>query len=142
MRAQLSPFADVIGSRVTLEGPSLRLNAAAAQGIGMALHELATSASKYGALSNAAGCVRITWGMAADNDARKFWMTWQELDGPPITPPRRKGFGHTVIGPMAERAIDGSVAIDYHPSGLTWKLTGPAGTTLERAFGENEEPGG
>src|SRR5215831_19344713 len=62
VRAQLAHFADVIGPRITIGGQKLNLNAVAAQAIGLALHELATYASKYGALSTDAGCVDIRWG--------------------------------------------------------------------------------
>jgi PAS domain S-box-containing protein len=141
VHAQLSPFADLIGSRITLEGPPLRLNSSAAQGIGMALQELATNASKYGALSNAAGSVRVAWAITAA-DAPVFAITWQEANGPSVAPPTRRGFGQTVIGPMMEQAVQGTVAIDYHASGLVWRLTSPAQTTLERDWNEPDQPGG
>jgi PAS domain S-box-containing protein len=139
VRAQLSPFGDLIGSRITLEGPPLRLNPSAAQGLGMALHELATNASKYGALSIAAGSVRVQWAMTAA-DAPMFAISWREANGPPVSRPTRRGFGQTVIGPMMQKAVQGTVAIDYQPSGLVWRLTGPAHTTLERALDEPDEP--
>src|SRR5262245_33644056 len=60
-RAQLAQFGDLVGTRITLDGPPLRLRPAAAQSIGMALHELTTNATQYGALSNAAGLLRVEW---------------------------------------------------------------------------------
>jgi two-component sensor histidine kinase len=76
VRAQLSHFADLIGSRISAQGPKLRVRAAGAQAIGLALHELATNAGKYGALSTDTGRVDIRWG--TDGDA--FTMSWVESE--------------------------------------------------------------
>jgi PAS domain S-box-containing protein len=78
--AQLAPFADLIGSRITVRGSKGRLKAAGAQAVGLALHELATNAGKYGALSMDTGRVDICW--AIDGDT--FTMSWVERDGPPV----------------------------------------------------------
>src|SRR5262249_31443875 len=66
VQAQLAPFADLIGSRVAVHGPTLHLNPASAQAIGLALHELATNAGKYGALSKDTGHVDISWGIVGN----------------------------------------------------------------------------
>jgi two-component sensor histidine kinase len=95
VHAQLSPFADLIGSRIVVDGPKLRPSTTAAQAIGLVLHELATNAGKYGALSTEAGLVEIRWEVAGDDT---FAMSWTERDGPPVsTPTRRRGFGTVVI---------------------------------------------
>jgi PAS domain S-box-containing protein len=130
-RAQLSHLADLIGSRIAVHGPKLRLNATAAQAIGLALHELATNAGKYGALSTDTGRVDICWG--ADRDTLD--MSWTERDGPPVSAPKRRGFGTTVMEAMAERSVDGTVDLDYAPSGVTWRLTCPAASALESGWG-------
>ncbi len=127
MRAQLSHFADLVGSRIALRGPRLRLKAAGAQAIGLALHELATNAGKYGALSADTGRVDVSW--AADTDT--FTMNWAEHDGPPVPVPKHSGFGTTVMKAMAERSLDGAVQLGYARSGLTWLLTCPAANALE-----------
>ncbi len=129
VRAQLAHFADLIGSRITVQGLKLRLNPASAQAIGLALHELATNAGKYGALSTDRGRVDVRWGIDGDTLA----MSWTERDGPPVSAPQRRGFGTIVMEAMAERSVDGTVDLDYAPSGLTWRLTCPATTTLEMA---------
>jgi PAS domain S-box-containing protein len=131
VRAQLAPFADLIGSRIAVHGPKLRLNAAAAQAVGLALHELATNAGKYGALSTDAGRVDVGWRIGGDI----FAMSWTERDGPPVQPPERRGFGSTVIDSMAKRTVSGEVELDYAPSGLEWRLTCPAANALERPQG-------
>jgi two-component sensor histidine kinase len=127
VRAQLAHFADLVGSRIAVRGPKLRLNAAAAQGIGLALHELATNAGKYGALSTDAGRVDIGWGTEGD----AFTMSWTEGEGPPVSAPQRLGFGTVVMETMVERSVNGAVDLRYRPSGLTWRLTCPAANALE-----------
>jgi PAS domain S-box-containing protein len=127
VRAQLAHFADLIGARIALQGPALRLNPASAQAVGLALHELATNAGKYGALSTGKGCVEISWGTAGD----AFTMQWTERDGPPVSVPQQRGFGTIVTAAMAERGVGGEVRLDYAPSGVTWRLTCPAANALE-----------
>jgi two-component sensor histidine kinase len=126
--AQLAHFSDLIGYRISLDGPQLRLNGAAAQAIGMAVHELATNASKYGALSTDAGHVDIAW--RTDDDL--FKMSWTERNGPPVRPPDRRGFGTTVIESMAKQAVNGAVELEYDTAGVAWRLTCPAANALER----------
>jgi two-component sensor histidine kinase len=126
-RAQLAHFADLIGSRIAAHGPRLRLKAASAQAIGLALHELATNAGKYGALSTDTGRVDICWGIDGDT----LTMSWTERGGPPVCAPKRRGFGTIVMETMAERSVDGKVDLDYAPSGLVWRLTCSAANALE-----------
>lgn len=126
-RAQLATFKDVIGTRITIEGPPLRFTPAAAQALGLALHELATNAAKYGALSDAAGCVDIGWRLDGDS----FVFSWAERNGPAVTPPTRKGFGTTVINSLARMSVYGEVENDYAPSGFRWQLNCPAEKALE-----------
>ena len=127
--AQLAHFEDLIGSRVLIEGPRVRLTAAAAQGIGMALHELATNAAKYGALSNAKGEVRIGWQITTAATP-EFSMSWLEDGGPKVTVPTGKGFGQMVIGRMAQAAINGVAEIAFRESGLAWHLSAPVENAL------------
>jgi PAS domain S-box-containing protein len=127
VHAQLAHFADLIGSRIAVHGPRLRLRAASAQAVGLALHELATNAGKYGALSTDRGRVDVSWG----SDGDTLTMSWTEREGPPVSVPKRRGFGTIVMEMMAERSVDGTVNLDYAPSGLTWRLTCPAANALE-----------
>jgi PAS domain S-box-containing protein len=127
VRAQLAPFADLLGSRIAMHGPKLRLKAASAQAIGLALHELATNAGKYGALSTDTGRVNVRWG--TDGDA--LTMSWTERNGPPVSAPKRRGFGTIVMEAMTERSVDGAVDLNYAPQGLTWRLICPAANALE-----------
>jgi PAS domain S-box-containing protein len=127
VRAQLSHFADLIGIRIAMQGAKLRLNPASAQAIGLAFHELATNAAKYGALSTDTGRIDVGWGIDGDT----LTVTWTERDGPPVSPPKRRGFGTMVMKEMAERSLGGKVDLDYAPSGATWRLTCPAANALE-----------
>ncbi len=142
VRAQLAYLADLVGARIAVRGPKLRLNAAAAQAIGLALHELATNAGKYGALSAEAGRVDVDW--RCDGDI--FAMSWTEHKGPPVSWPKRRGFGSTVIDSMVRRTVDGDIRLDYAPSGLSWSLICPAANALEPGelskFQGKKDPGG
>jgi PAS domain S-box-containing protein len=138
VRAQLAHFADLIGSRIAMHGPKLRLNPASAQAIGLALHELATNAGKYGSLSTDGGRVDVSWGIDGDT----LTMSWTERAGPPVSVPQRRGFGTIVMETMAERSVDGKVDLDYAPSGLTWRLACPAANALEPREREQISGGG
>lgn len=124
VRAQLAHFKDLIGTRIIVEGPKVEIKADAAQSLGMAIHELATNASKYGALSNEVGRVFIRWDLTTGSGA-VFHFSWLEKDGPRVSPPTKMGFGHLIIGRMAEATVGGTVDIDYAPSGLSWHLSSP-----------------
>jgi two-component sensor histidine kinase len=128
VRAQLAHFADLVGSRIALDGPKLQLNATAAQAVGLAIHELSTNAGKYGSLSTDAGRVDVHWQVDGD----LFEMSWVERDGPPVRAPDQRGFGSIVIEAMAKRAVDGEVQLEYDPAGMAWHLTCPAANALER----------
>jgi two-component sensor histidine kinase len=136
VRAQLSHFADLIGFRIAVQGPNLRLNPAAAQAIGLALHELATNAGKYGALSTEYGHVDVGWG----TDGTTFKISWTERGGPLVCAPGLRGFGTIVMEAMVERSVDGTVKLDYAPSGVTWRLTCPAANALESERGRASDP--
>jgi PAS domain S-box-containing protein len=125
--AQLTPFADLIGSRIAVHGPPLYFKAASAQAVGLALRELTTNAGKYGALSNDTGRLDIDWW----TEGGTFTISWTERDGPPVSAPKRRGFGTIVMQEMAERSVDGKVDLEYAPCGVTWRLTCPAVNVLE-----------
>ena len=131
--SQLAHFQDLIGSRITLDGPPLRLSATAAQAIGMALHELSTNAAKYGALSNAVGTVAIFWARDDGADGGWFRLSWTERGGPAVTEPGRRGFGTTVIATVPRRQLGCEVTLDFAPSGLHWCLKSPIARVLESA---------
>ena len=108
------------------------VSASAAQTLGMALHELATNAGKYGALSNGVGRVEITWGVEDGDGSRgTFLMSWRESGGPIVKAPAQNGFGATVIARMAEMSLNAVVNLAYASSGLVWRLQSPSCGVLE-----------
>jgi two-component sensor histidine kinase len=134
IRAQLAHFEGVVGKRIFLDGTRHAVSAKACQSIGIALHELATNAAKYGALSNQSGRVEIGWRVDRGIEKEpRFILTWTEIGGPPVAPPTHRGFGHRVIKDMLEMGLDGLVFLDYQISGLSWRLDCPLSQILEKA---------
>ncbi len=131
VRDQLAPFAEPGSTRIRASGPDVLLRPEAAEAIGLALHELATNAVKYGALSIPAGHVAVSWGMQDHGtEPRLFLITWIERGGPPVAPPARKGFGHIVFERLVTKSLNGSVVIDFAPDGLIWKLSIPTSNVV------------
>jgi len=127
MRQHLMPFLDIQSSRVEFTGPDLVVTAEATQAIGLAIHELATNAIKYGALSVPSGKVKISWAFDSESFAsRALLLKWVEQGGPRVVPPSRNGFGHLVIGEMMERSLNAKVALEFVACGLEWSVSIPA----------------
>jgi PAS domain S-box-containing protein len=134
IRAVLQPFVGTSDALVC-EGPKVVVNATAAQNLGLALHELATNAAKYGALSTSAGQVRISWEIEPGDaqsdtepnggDTSRLRLTWAERGGPPVTPPRIKGFGRVVIERVAAQALSATVDYEFPPEGVRWSIAMP-----------------
>jgi len=119
LRASLTSL--LPAGRVEVKGPILHSQSRAALAFALAIHELATSALKYGALSNAQGRVIVRWTTTIDQ-AR---LIWEEIGGPPVVVPTRKGFGTTLIQQSLGSQLQASVAIDYHPTGLVCTIDAP-----------------
>ncbi|WP_187371514.1 sensor histidine kinase [Methylobacterium oryzihabitans] len=107
--------------RFRLDGPALEIGPSAALSLALILHELATNAAKYGALSVPHGTVTVSWAVGPAPDPA-FRLTWTEAGGPPVAPPRRKGFGSRLIG---RGLAGGGVALRYPPEGVVCTLTAP-----------------
>lgn len=118
---ELAPYARGDEGRRTLTGPAFRLKPSAAQALALVVHELATNAAKYGALSSAAGKVDVVW----RNDGSDLVLRWQESGGPVVSPPERRGFGSTVLVNSVERQLRGRVTLDWRPEGLACELVIP-----------------
>jgi two-component sensor histidine kinase len=130
--SQLALFKGLIGTRINIKGPKVLISASAAQTIGMALHELATNAGKYGALSSPAGRVAIEWSLdCAVAGKETFWISWRETEGPPVTVPQRSGFGSAIIGSLAESSLGAQVELGFPASGLIWRLSCPAREVMD-----------
>ncbi|CFX46402.1 putative two-component sensor histidine kinase [Candidatus Filomicrobium marinum] len=125
IREQLKPFTDVEdGGRVVIEGPEVSLTADAAQTIGLALHELATNATKYGALRGQEGTVYIDWSLPNENNVG-LRLSWRESNGPDVEQPQRWGFGRIVIERLAAQTLDGKVVYEFPSTGVVWILEAP-----------------
>jgi PAS domain S-box-containing protein len=134
VRSQLAHFKDLIGSRIELAGPPLAISAPAAQAIGMAVHELATNAGKYGALANASGLISVAWSVESRcGQEPVFTMIWRERGGPPVKAPARQGFGTAVMCEMTEMSLSAEVGLDFEATGLTWRLGCAAEEVLEES---------
>lgn len=131
VKGQLGHVLESYAPRIAFNGPSLFLKPEAAQNIGLALNELATNAVRYGALSNDRGRIEIVWAVdEPPQPGRRLHITWSELNGPTVAPPRRQGFGHRVVERVAARALDGSVSLTFAPAGLKWSLDIPVSFVL------------
>ncbi|TCH99924.1 histidine kinase [Roseococcus sp. SYP-B2431] len=117
-RSQLAPFRD---EQIELAGPPVPLENAAVLHIGMALHELATNAAKYGALSVPGGRVRLAW----ERTATECVVSWRESGGPRVRPSSRRGFGRDVIEWAVASAVGGAVELAFPEDGVTWDLRFP-----------------
>jgi two-component sensor histidine kinase len=112
--------------RVEITGPPIRLSQEAAAAFALAANELATNATKHGALSNADGKIHVTWNVSKDAQLDSmFELRWSEHDGPPVQKPTRAGFGSKAITQSLGRAIDGVVELDFPPQGLTCAIRAP-----------------
>ncbi|MBB3020135.1 PAS domain S-box-containing protein [Microvirga lupini] len=107
-----------------IEGPRVRMIPRTALAIAMAIHELATNAAKYGALSVSSGCVFITWTVTSD-ESPHLELRWQERDGPPVSPPTRRGFGTRLIERSLATDVGGDVRLTYEPAGVVCVMNVP-----------------
>lgn len=105
-------------SRIVVSGPELTMTPEATQVLALALHELATNAAKYGALSNDIGTVSVTWSIEQDGDSQVLAFEWREDGGPTVAPPSRKGFGRVVIEQNVARSLDAEVTLAFPPEGV------------------------
>ncbi len=116
---ELAPYAERNGTRVRTEGPEILLEPNVAQSIAVALHELATNAAKYGALSVADGRLDITW---LREKGGRLRLRWTETGGPPVQTPTRRGFGARIVNEMVGQ-VKGEARLDWRPEGLIWEIT-------------------
>ncbi len=123
VRQTIAPFGE---GRVVAEGPFVRLSPKQSLAISMALHELATNASKYGALSAEAGTVNIVWTVSG-NEPALLKLTWTEKGGPAVTPPAKQGFGSRMIARSLANELAGTAELDFKPEGVVCSISTPIG---------------
>ncbi|MBV8801311.1 MAG: PAS domain-containing protein [Alphaproteobacteria bacterium] len=117
----LAPFVNGENPRVRLQGPPVFVGESAAANLALVLHELATNATKYGALSGASGAVCLQWSVAEPEGARRVALEWRETAGPEVKPPTRQGYGTRVIR-NALRGSDTDVALNFEPEGVHCRI--------------------
>ena len=119
---ELAPYCSEGNSRALISGQGLKVGPKTAQAVAIVVHELATNAAKYGALSIPAGRVRVEWSLTANQD---LTIHWAETEGPELIPPSREGFGTRVVRMMIKNQLDGDVRFDWRDTGLVCDMRIP-----------------
>jgi PAS domain S-box-containing protein len=130
IRSQLGGYLDGSATQVSIDGPAIAIKPEAAQNLGIALHELAVNAAKFGALSVPGGRVSITWSQRECADGNSVELDWQERFGPKVKIRRKKGFGSMVIERNLARALDAEVNLLFDPNGLRCHIVIPSSQIL------------
>ena len=118
LHSELDAFDDGSGERIKFSGPGVDLPSRLAVSLGMAVHELATNAAKYGALSVFGGKVAVDWTVVIDAERRTLNIDWVESGGPPVAEPTRRGFGARLLEFVLPGQIQAKTGIEYRPDGL------------------------
>jgi two-component sensor histidine kinase len=124
----LQPFGlnDDLVTRFSVDGLHVHLQSKTALTLAMVLHELATNAAKHGALSSGFnGHIDISWKVEPSPQGDRMRLRWQESGGPPVSPPRRKGFGSRLIEAGLAQDLDGEVHLAYQPAGVVCRIVMP-----------------
>ena len=138
IREELAPYLGGEASRrLRMAGPELTVAADTVQAVGMVLHELATNASRYGALSHPQGRVEVSWSRNGDGGAR---IDWRETGGPPVSPPHAMGFGSRLITATAASQLGGSATFAWEPAGLHCTIAVAADHLVHREPASGPQP--
>ena len=132
---ELAPYRHQDGGNLHISGPVTILNARQALTLGMAMHELATNAAKYGALSTEHGVVEVRWDV--DADGKQLRIRWTEQGGPAVVPPRRNGFGRLLIEKVLASDLGGDVSMHFGEHGLECAITVPLSVNLPAVENSN-----
>jgi two-component sensor histidine kinase/AmiR/NasT family two-component response regulator len=134
---ELAPYRRSEADKIVTAGPEVFLEPATAQILALALHELATNAAKYGALSSNFGRVKLSWELGPNG----LVLQWLENGGPLVEAPSSLGYGTRVISASVERQLDGGAAFDWHPDGLRFTMSVPLGERARPQAGVPPERG-
>ncbi|HEY0334369.1 MAG TPA: chemotaxis protein CheB [Stenotrophomonas sp.] len=126
-QAELAPYRDVSADSVQIAGDDLHLTAKVGLALSLALHELATNATKYGAFSTSGGRVKLTW--ASEKRDGRCWLAldWEESGGPTVSPPSQRGFGTRLISEGVAYELGGRVVLEFPPTGAVCRMAIPLG---------------
>jgi PAS domain S-box-containing protein len=119
---ELSPYCQANDPRAQIDGPNVFLEPNEAQSIAAALHEMATNAAKHGALSVPDGQVKVAWHHSPDG----FVLNWSETNGPRVVPPKRQGFGMSLMDTMIQGQLKGTLRFDWAPDGFKCEISLPS----------------
>ena len=125
VRTVLDLLDDALAGRLVLRGPDTEIGASAALPLTLMVHELATNALKYGALSTPLGGISVEWSVEPSPEGARFSLWWREQGGPAVVPPTRKGFGTRLIERALAGEIGASITLDYAPTGLRCHFSAP-----------------
>ncbi|MCP3053728.1 HWE histidine kinase domain-containing protein [Aurantimonas marianensis] len=123
IRTELQAYVGRNAGGVHLDGPDVFIEANAFSTLALVFHEMVTNSAKYGALADTKGVIHVDWTIAADGSCD---ISWQESDGPPVTPPSRRGFGSTIIERAIPHDLGGEAEVNYPKSGLIARFLLPA----------------
>lgn len=121
----LQPFAGRRGQAIEVEGAPVELDARQALSVSLVLHELATNAAKYGALSVPEGRVHLSWQLEHADEGERLRLHWEERGGPPVTAPQQTGFGTQLIRRAFRFELNGTADLAFEPEGLRLEATLP-----------------
>ncbi len=131
---QVEPYVTTDSGRLILDGPDIYLSGQSAQSLGLVMHELATNASKYGALCQSTGKIHIDWHTLEKGEVPSISLNWAELGGPPVKAPEKTGFGSRLIETSMSQSLGGNATLRYDPEGFNASLIVPIGVDRKREF--------
>jgi two-component sensor histidine kinase len=123
--AHLAPFGAVPSRTVSISGPPVLLKPAVAQSIGLALHELATNAAKYGALGEGGGRLDVAWEIATNGSGSLLSLRWRERPAGGAQATQTAGFGHMLLERIVASSMSGRSTYEIAEEGVSWQLTAP-----------------
>jgi two-component sensor histidine kinase len=138
LKNELEPYQDSMQHRIRLRGPKINLQPNAVLALGLAVHELATNAVKYGSLSVPDGKVHVMWAVTAGPNPPALLVEWVESGGPPVKKPERQGFGSKLIQRGLAQQLGGEIKLDFAPSGARCVVTFPITTLAPELSDEGE----
>lgn len=129
LKNELDPYQDAMRQRIRLKGPKINLQPSAVLALGLAIHEMATNALKYGSLSVPDGRVTVMWAVTS-GDEPALLVEWVESGGPPVKKPERQGFGTKLIQRGLAQQLGGEIKLDFAPAGIRCVITFPITTLM------------
>lgn len=130
LRSELDPYQDAMRQRIRLKGPRINLQPGAVLALGLAIHEMATNAVKYGSLSVPDGKVHVMWAVTSGSAPPSLLVEWAESGGPTVKKPERQGFGTKLIQRGLAQQLGGEIKLDFAPAGVRCVITFPIATMM------------